>query len=143
MAQSQSQGLPETRNGCPMPPYNTLNFNANNPMVFSTLQSFALHSPQYPLPPGSNARQISDNQANVSYFNALNQQTLAAVSTNVATGSNAPYPQFKTEGERLKYRQGQATTSARTVITGQNPAAPAGSILSTIYQIINDDSNYE
>lgn len=137
MAQSQSQGLPETRNGCPMPPYNTLNFNSSNPMVFSTLQSFALNSPQYPLPPGSNVRQVADNQSNVAYFNALNQQTLYIVSTNSTMGSKAPYPQFKTEGERLKYRQGQATTAARTAFTGQNPAIPMGVPLSTIYQIIN------
>ena len=139
MAQSQSQGLGETRNGCPMPPYNTLNFNSSNPMVFSTLQSFAQNSPQYPLPPGSNVRQVADNQSNVAYFNSLNQQTLSIASTNTGSGAKAPYPQFKTEGERLKYRQGQATTSARTVITGQNPAVPMGVPLSTIYQIINNN----
>ena len=124
MAQSQSQGLGETRNGCPMPPYNTLNFNSRN-------------SPQYPLPPGSNVRQVADNQSNCAYFNSLNQQTLSIASTNTGSGAKAPYPQFKTEGERLKYRQGQATTSARTVITGQNPSLPMGVQLSTIYQIIN------
>ena len=89
MAQSQSQGLGETRNGCPMPPYNTLNFNSSNPMVFSTLQSFALNSPQYPLPPGANVRQVADNQSNVAYFNSLNQQTLAIASTN--TGASLSY----------------------------------------------------
>ena len=120
-----------------MPPYNTLNFDSNNSKILSTLQLYALTSPQYPLPPGSNARQIADNQANVAYFSALNQQTSAIVSTNTALHTHMPYPQFKSEGERIKYRQGQATTSARTYITGQNPAAPAGVQLSTIYQIIN------
>jgi len=142
MAQSQSQGLPETRNACPMPPYNTLNFDARNPSVYSTLQSYAFNSPQFPLPQGSNARQIADNQANVAYFNSLNQQTLATASTNHGLHANVPYPQFRTEGERLKYRQGLATTAMRTYVTGQNPATPAGVPLSTIYQIINDPSVY-
>ena len=135
-----NQGLPETRNDCPMPPYNTLNFNSDSPTIFSTLQSYARTQPQYPLPPGSNARQITENQANVAYFNHMNQQTIATKNQNGAPAfANAPYPQFKSEGERLKYIQGKNTTAARTRITGLNPATPAGVPLSTIYQIINSE----
>ena len=133
-----AQGLPELRGNCPLPPYNTLNFNANSPMIFSTLQTYAQTSPNYPLPVGTNARLIHENQANVTYFNAINQQTLAARSTVKGSGINLPYPQFKSEGERLKYVQGQATTAARSVLVpNQNPVGTAGVPLSTIYQIIN------
>ena len=132
------QGLPETRNGCPLPPYNTLNFNSNSPLIFSTLQSFAQTSPNYPLPVGSNARLIAENQANVAYFNGINQQTRDIRSTVVGAGVNLPYPQFKSEGERLKYIQGKTTTAARSILVpNQNPVGPAGVPLSTIYQIIN------
>ena len=133
-----AQGLPEIRNGCPLPPYNTLNFNSNSPVIFSTLQSFAKNSPNYPLPVGSNARLVAENQANVAYFNAVNQQTIDIRSTVRGSGANLPYPQFKSEGERLKYIQGKASTAARSVLVpNQNPVAPAGVPLSTIYQIIN------
>jgi len=133
-----AQGFPEIRNGCPLPPYNTLNFNSNSPVIFSTLQSFAQTSPNYPLPVGSNARLVSENQANVAYFNAINQQTIAIRSTVIGTGANLPYPQFKSEGERLKYIQGKTTTAARSVLVpSQNPVGTAGVPLSTIYQIIN------
>ena len=132
------QGLPETRNGCPLPPYNTLNFNSNSPLIFSTLQSFAQTSPNYPLPVGSNARLIAENQANVAYFNGINQQTRDIRSTVVGAGVNLPYPQFKSEGERLKYIQGKTTTAARSVLVpNENPVGTAGVPLSTIYQIIN------
>ena len=135
-----NQGQPETRSGCPMPPYNTNNFNSDSPTIFSTLQSYARTQPQFPLPPGSNARQITENQANVAYFNYINQQTIATKNQNGAPSfANAPYPQFKSEGERLKYIQGKNTTAARTAITGLNPAKPAGVPLSTIYQIINSE----
>jgi hypothetical protein len=133
-----AQGLPETRNGCPLPPYNTLNFNSNSPVIFSTLQSFAQTSPNYPLPVGSNARLVAENQANVAYFNGINQQTRNIRSTVVGSGVNLPYPQFKSEGERLKYIQGKASTAARSVLVpNQNPVGTAGVPLSTIYQIIN------
>jgi len=120
-----------------MPPYNATNFNSANSTIYSTLQGFALTQPQYPLPVGSDAYQVTINQANVSYFNGINMQTLATVSTNKALNITQPYPQFRSEGERLKYRQGQATTAARTQMSGRNPAAPAGVPLSTNYQIIN------
>lgn len=133
-----AQGLPETRNECPLPPYNTLNFNSDSPLIFNTLQSFAKNSPNYPLPVGSNARLVAENQANVAYFNGINQQTINIRSTVVGSGVNLPYPQFKSEGERLKYIQGKATTAARSILVpNQNPVGPAGVPLSTIYQIIN------
>ena len=133
-----AQGLPEIRNGCPLPPYNTLNFNSNSPVIFSTLQSFAQTSPNYPLPVGSNARLVAENQANVAYFNAINQQTINIRSSVQSGVVNLPYPQFKSEGERMKYIQGKATTAARSILVpNQNPVGPAGVPLSTIYQIIN------
>lgn len=133
-----AQGLPEIRNGCPLPPYNTLNFNSNSPVIFSTLQSFAQTSPNYPLPVGSNARLVAENQANVAYFNAINQQTINIRSSVQSGIVNLPYPQFKSEGERMKYIQGKATTAARSIlVTNQNPVGTAGVPLSTIYQIIN------
>ena len=133
-----AQGFPEIRNGCPLPPYNTLNFNSNSPVIFSTLQSFAKTSPNYPLPVGSNARLIAENQANLVYFNAINQQTINIRSSVQSGAANLPYPQFKSEGERLKYIQGKVTTAARSVLVpSQNPVGPAGVPLSTIYQIIN------
>jgi hypothetical protein len=133
-----AQGLPEIRNGCPVPPYNTLNFNSNSPVIFSTLQSFAQTSPNYPLPVGSNARLVAENQANVAYFNAINQQTINIRSSVQSGIVNLPYPQFKSEGERMKYIQGKATTAARSILVpNQNPVGTAGVPLSTIYQIIN------
>ena len=133
-----AQGLPEIRNECPLPPYNTLNFNSNSPIIFNTLQSFARTSPNYPLPVGSNARLVTENQANVAYFNGINQQTINIRSTVIGTGVNLPYPQFKSEGERLKYIQGKTTTAARSVLVpNENPVGTAGVPLSTIYQIIN------
>jgi hypothetical protein len=133
-----AQGLPEIRNGCPLPPYNTLNFNSNSPVIFSTLQSFAQTSPNYPLPVGSNARLVAENQANVAYFNAINQQTINIRSSVQSGIVNLPYPQFKSEGERMKYIQGKATTAARSILVpNQNPVGTAGVPLSTIYQIIN------
>jgi hypothetical protein len=130
---------PEVRNGCPLPPYNTLNFTADSPAIFETLQNAAKKSPNYPLPPGTNRRLIADNQANVAYFSGMNQKT-QAIKTQTQTGplANLPYPQFKTEGERLKYRQGLASTAARSILVpGQNPVGPASVYLITNYQIIN------
>ena len=118
-----------------MPPYNTLNFNSDNPMVFSTLQSYAMTSPNYPLPVGTNARLVHENQANVVYFNSINQQAIAIRSSGI---TNVPYPQFKTEGERLMYIQGKTNTAARSILVpNQNPVGPASVPLSTLYQIIN------
>ena len=48
-----------------------------------------------------------------------------------------PYPQFKTDAERLMYIQGRSLTAARNQITGRNPSAPAGVLCTSIYGIIN------
>ena len=122
------------------PPYNATNFTPANSVVYSTLQSYAYNSPQYPWNTGSNAQQIYRSQQNVSYFNAINQQTLATVQSNSTIGSfyQQPYPQFKTQAERLMYIQGASLTAARNKMTGQpSVSAPAGVPCSTIYQIIN------
>ena len=129
-------GQPEDRTQCPLPPYNTLNFNAESPAIYNTLQNIAHTAPNYPLPQGSNAEQIYRNTANVSYFTFMNQQTSATIIQNQVGGTKLPYPQFKSEQDRIKYRQGLASASARTLFTGQNPTAPAGVPVSTIYQII-------
>jgi hypothetical protein len=115
------------------PPYNATNFTSANPVELSTLVSYANTSPNYPWNTGSNAQQIYRSQQNISYFNGINQQTQAIK----AAGTNQPYPQFKTQTERLMYIQGMTLTAARNQITGQNPSAPAGVPCSTIYQIIN------
>ena len=128
---------PEIRKGCPLPPANTLNFTAANGPIFTTLQSIASNSPNYPLPVGSDASQIVDNRANVVYFNYINQRTLATVSSVKGGVKNLEYPKFQSESQRIQYRQGLAMTAQRTLITGQNPAAPMGVPLSTNYQIIN------
>jgi len=129
------QGQAETRQGCPLPPYNTLNFTSANPMVYSTLVTNAQNSPNYPLPASANAKQIADLRANVSYFQSMNQRTTDVHSSIVGGMPNLQYPTFKTEGERLMYRQGQAATAARTALTGQALNAPAGVPLSTIWMI--------
>jgi hypothetical protein len=132
------QGFPETRHNCPMPPYNTLNFNSDSPFIYSTLQSFAMTSPNYPLPQGSNVKEIAQNQANIAYFNSINQQALSVRSSVNSGIKHLSYPQFKTESDRLKYIQGKMATSARSVIVpNMNPVVPAGVPLSTLYQIIN------
>lgn len=118
------------------PPYNATNFTSANAPVFSTLVSFAKNSPNYPWNTGTDAQQIYRSQQNVSYFNTLNQKTQAVKTANGSFG-NQPYPQFKTQAERLMYIQGQALTAARNQITGQNPSGPAGVPCSTIYGIIN------
>jgi len=133
-----SQGTPETRQGCPLPPPNTLNFTSANGPIFTSLQSFASNSPNYPLPVGSNPRQIAEQRANVVYFNDINQRTAATVSSVKGGVKNLEYPKFQSESQRLQYRQGLAMTAQRTLITGQNPAGPMGVPLSTNYQIINN-----
>jgi hypothetical protein len=81
---------------------------------------------------------VAENQANVAYFNAMNQQAIYARSTVQAGAVHLPYPQFKSEGERMKYIQGKASTAARSILVpNQNPVGPASVPLSTIYQIIN------
>ena len=137
---SGQEDQPEVRHGCPLPPYNTLNFTAANPMIYETLQNAAKTSPNYPLPPGTNQRLIADNQANVAYFSGMNDKTETTKTQKQQGGAftNIPYPTFKTEGELLKYRQGLASTAARSILVpDQNPVGPASVILRTNYQIIN------
>ncbi len=122
---------------CPAPPYNATNFTNANAPVYSTLISYANNSPNYPWNTGSNAQQIYRSQQNITYFNALNQQTQAVKSANMMGGFQQPYPQFKSQAERLMYIQGQSLTAARNQMTGQNPSGPAGVPCSTIYGIIN------
>jgi hypothetical protein len=131
----QEPNTPEDNQVCPAPPYNATNFTSANPVIFNTLVSNAKNQPQYPLPVGSDASQVYRNTQNISYFNNLNLQTQAVRSAN-GTSGNLPYPQFRSEAERLMYRQGQAMTAARNQITGQNPSAPAGVPCSSIYGII-------
>lgn len=132
-------GMPEDQQVCPAPPYNATNFTASNSTVYSTLIYNALTQPQYPLPTGSNAQQIYRNTQNISFFTAMNNDTLFAKSTNTQ------YPQFRSEAQRLMYIQGQSLVAARNKFTGLNPNVPFGSIgpngaagvpCSTIYGII-------
>lgn len=134
---SYIRGTPETRNSCPLPPYNATNFNDKNPAIYTVMQNNAATQPQYPLPVGSDQNQIKQYAQNISYFNGLNQQTQAIKTQNVTTGSKAPYPQFKTQGERIMYLQAQTLTAARNKITGRNPSLPAGVACNSIYGIIN------
>ncbi len=128
-----SSGSPYQSQITVTPPYNATNFTQANPTELSTLISYAKTQPQYPWNTGSNAQQIYRSQQNISYFNGINQQTQAIK----ASTTKQPYPQFKTQTERLMYIQGMTLTAARNQITGQNPSAPAGVPCSTIYQIIN------
>jgi hypothetical protein len=120
----------------PEPPYNATNFTPANPTVYSTLVNYASNSPNYPWATGTDADIIFRSNQNVSYFSNMNQQTQAIRTLNGATG-HIPYPQFKTQAERLMYIQGQHLTAARNNFTGNNPSAPAGVPCSTIYGIIN------
>lgn len=120
---------------CPAPPYNATNFTSANLSTFNTLQQYARDSPNYPWNTGTDAQQIYRSRQNIVYFNTLNQQTQAIKSVNGATGQ-IPYPQFKSQAERLMYIQGQALTAARNQITGVNPSGPMGVPCSTIYGII-------
>lgn len=133
-------GSSEVNHGCPLPPYNTMNFTSANAPIYSTLVSFAKNAPEYPLPPGTNARQIATHQQNIGYFQSLNLQTSTIKGINTVNGSVAPYPQFRSERERLMYIQGMHATASRNVMTGQNPSAPMGVPCSTIYQIISPSS---
>lgn len=121
---------------CPAPPYNATNFTPANSVEFSTIVSYAKTQPQYPWNTGSNAQQIYRSKQNITYFNTINQQTQGIKTTNILTNNTIPYPQFKTQAERLMYIQGQSLTAARNQITGQNPSGPAGVPCSTIYSII-------
>ena len=132
---------------CPGPPYNATNFTpptgpplpapyTNQPTIYSTLTSYAVTMPNYPWKTGTDAQQIFRSQQNVTYFNNINFITSSIKGQNALTGAQQPYPQFKSETERLMYRQGQALTAARNVFHNTNPLAP-GVICSTNYQIIN------
>jgi len=124
----------EVQNG--QPPYNATNFTRANAVIYSTMVSNASNSPNYPWATGTDAQQIYRSRANVTYFNVLNQKTQAIRSANGSKGT-VPYPQFKTQAERLMYIQGQSLTVSRNLITGKNPSSPAGVPCSTIYGIIN------
>ncbi len=130
------QGSSENNQVCPQPPYNATNFTSANAPIYSTLISYANTSPQYPLPPGTDANLVYRNRQNITYFTNLNQQTQAIRTLNGSNGT-VPYPQFRSEAERIMYRQGLAMTAARNNMTGQNPSLPAGVPCSTIYEIIN------
>ena len=128
-------GSSEINKGCPLPPYNTLNFTAEgNSTIFSTLAGYAQTQVNYPLPTGSNPDQIRSLQQNLTVFNGLNQRAIAIKTLNQSLGpaGQVPYPTFRSEAERLMYRQGQATTSARNQLTGPRPSNPC----STLYDII-------
>jgi len=105
---------------CVNPPYNATNFTSGP--ILSTLQTYAKNAPNYPWSTGTDAQQIYLSRQNVSYFNGINQQTSAIKLIN-----GKQYPQFRSEAERLMYRQGQSLTSSRK---NQVPC-------STIYNIIN------
>ena len=120
---------------CPAPPYNATNFTSANSVEFSTIVNNAKNAPNFPWNTGTDAQQIYRSRQNVVYFNTLNQQTQAIKSVNGSVGT-IPYPQFKSQAERLMYIQGQSLTAARNQITGQNPSGPMGVPCSTIYGII-------
>jgi hypothetical protein len=125
----------------PGPPLTATNFNSNSPTIFAQIQSYASYSANYPLLSGSDANQIYNYNQQVSYYNSMNQQTLAIKQLNNTLGptSQIPYPQFKTHADLLKYRQGLVMTASRNQITGNNPSLPAGYPASTIYQIISSE----
>jgi len=127
---------PYSETVCPGPPYNATNFTSANAPVYSTLISYANNSPNYPWNTGTDAQQIFRSNQNITYFNNLNLQTQGVKTQNGSTGK-IPYPQFRSEAERLMYKQGQSLTAARNIFTGQNPSGPAGVPCSSIYQIIN------
>ena len=133
---SSSQLPPYGQTVCPAPPYNATNFTSASLSTFNTLQQYARDAPNYPWNTGSNAQQIYRSRQNIVYFNTLNQQTQAIKTANGSIGT-IPYPQFKTQAERLMYIQGQSLTAARNQITGQNPSGPMGVPCSTIYGIIH------
>jgi hypothetical protein len=132
----QEPNTPENNQVCPGPPYNATNFTSANSVVYSTLVSYANNQPQYPLPIGSDASQVFRNTQNITYFNNLNLQTQAVRSINGSSGT-LPYPQFRSEAERIMYLQGQTMTAARNQMSGRNPSSPAGVPCSSIYGIIN------
>jgi hypothetical protein len=124
--------IPPYSNTCVTPPYNATNFTSGT--ILSTLQTYGNNSPNYPWNTGTDAQNIYLARQNISYFNGLNQQTLAIKTLN---NPMKQYPQFKSQTERLMYIQGQTLTAARNKITGTNPSVPMGVPCSTIYNIIS------
>jgi len=137
---------------CPNPPYNATNFTNPGPiqstpngiittsLVFSTLVNNAVTMPNYPWNTGTDAQQIFRSQQNVTYFNNVNFQTQPIYSTNVGNSTIGaptfiPYPQFKSETERLMYKQGLALTASRNIYRNQNISS-LGVPCSTNYDII-------
>ena len=130
---------PYNERTCPGPPYNATNFTSGP--IYSTLQSYARNSPNYPWDTGVNAQEIYRSQQNTIVLTSLNQQTIDVKNTNnrlitLGSAGNVPYPQFKSQAERLSYVQGLTLNASRNKITGQNPSAPMGVPCSTIYEII-------
>ena len=121
--------LPPYQN--PGPPYNATNFTPDS-NIYSTLQTYANNSPNYPLNSGTDANQIYLSRQNISYFHGLNQRTKNIKNLN---GGINGYPQFKSEAERIMYIQGQSLTASRNKMSGRNPSAPMGVPCSTIYNI--------
>ena len=124
------------------PPYNATNFTSANKYEYDKLVNYAKNSPNYPFDAGVELQQIYKGQRNVIMFNSLNQKTDAVRNVNkdrISKGllGNIPYPQFKSQTERIMYIQGQVLTAARNRMTGENPTIPMGVPCSTIYEIIN------
>jgi len=127
---------------CAGPPYNATNFTIANKHEYDKLVNYAKNSPNYPFDTGVELQQIYKGQRNVIMFNSLNQKTDAVRNVNkdrISKGllGNIPYPQFKSQTERIMYIQGQTLTAARNRMTGENPTIPMGVPCSTIYEIIN------
>lgn len=126
---------------CPAPPYNATNFTAENSTEFNKIVGFAKNSPNFPWNSGTDAQQIYRSRESIVYFNSLNQTTQSIKNTNVASTTQQPYPQFKSDRERMMYIQGRALTSARNIITGENPSVPAGVPCTSIYNIISPNNS--
>ena len=77
-----TQPPPYGQRECPAPPYNATNFTSANISTFVTLQQYARDAPNYPWNTGTDAQQIYRSNQNVSYFNGINQQTLAIKTQN-------------------------------------------------------------
>ena len=126
----------EQRNSCPMPPYNATNFNSDSP-IFTTLQTYASTMPFYPLPQGTDIKQLALYTQSATLVNAMNDKTTAVKDSNDYL--TAPYPRFKSHAELISYKQGLLYAASRNMVTGSNPSLPAGIPCSTIYEIINSE----
>ena len=60
------------------PPYNATNFTSANPIILSTLQSYASNSPNYPWATGTDAQQIYTSK-----HHRLRQQIVQMVSSHI------------------------------------------------------------